>query len=67
MDSDRNDSADLDRDVQSKVSNEHGAGHDKLAQETVDRNRAAHVEAFEADHGPVDPEQVARFEEALDR
>jgi hypothetical protein len=38
-----------------------------LAAEIVDRNRAAHIEAFEAEHGPVDSELVARFEKALDR
>jgi hypothetical protein len=38
----------------------------RLAVEIVDHNRVAHIEAFEAEHGPVDPELVARFEKALD-
>jgi hypothetical protein len=35
--------------------------------EVVDRNRAAHIAAFEAEHGPVDQQLTAYFEEALGR
>jgi hypothetical protein len=38
-----------------------------LARELVDRNRAAYVASFEADHGPLDPGLVASFEDVLDR
>ncbi len=38
-----------------------------LARWLVDRNLAAYVESFEADHGPLDPVVVARIEAALNR
>jgi hypothetical protein len=44
-------------------------GHERarLRSEIVDRNRAAHIKEFEAEHGSVDPELVARYGKALDR
>ena len=38
-----------------------------LARELVDQNRAAYVESFEKDHGPIDAELNARLEALFSR
>jgi hypothetical protein len=38
-----------------------------LARELVDQNRAAYVESFEQEQGPLDPQVTARFEALFER